>query len=317
MINPGPGLRTLTVYTYAVLAMLFWGLSFVWFKQVINVYNPLTIITIRLLISAALMALFLFFAGKIEQVKKEDIRWFMLLAFTQPFCYFIGESFGLQMVSSTVSSVIISTIPLFTPIAAFLVLKENISREVLTGILFSFFGIVLMIVNPDLSIAAAPEGILLLFIAVFAAVAYSVVIKKLAFKYQPATIIMMQNLLGAVYFLPLFLIFDLNDFLDARPGRDVWIALAKLAFFASTLSYLFYIISIKEIGVVKANILTNLIPIITAVFSYFILDERFTPAKIAGMAVVMVGIILSQYRSIYYNLLKQQNKDFGTKPTSE
>jgi len=312
MINPGPGFRTLTVYTYAVLAMLFWGLSFVWFKQVVGVYNPLTIITIRLIISTALITLFLLIVGKIERIRKGDLRWFMLLSFTQPFCYFIGESFGLRLVSSTVSAVIISTIPLFTPIAALVVLKEHISKEVVIGILFSFFGIILMIVNPDLTIAAAPSGILLLFMAVFAAVAYSVVIKKIAFKYQPATIIMMQNLIGAIYFLPLFLVFDLNDFLNARPDRDVWIAMAKLAFFASTLSYLFYIISIKEIGVVKANILTNLIPIFTAVFSFYVLAEQFTPVKITGMAVVMVGIVLSQYRSIRLSLLKYRSKDLNT-----
>jgi len=312
MIHPGPDFRTLTVYTYAVLAMLFWGLSFVWFKQVIGVYDPLTIITIRLVISTALLTLFLFITRRIERIRKGDLRWFILLSFTQPFCYFIGESFGLRLVSSTISAVIISTIPLFTPIAAIILLKEQISKEVVIGILFSFIGIVLMIVNPDLSIAAAPSGILLLFMAVFAAVAYSVVIKKLAYKYQPATIILMQNLIGVVYFLPLFLVFESGDFLNASPGWDVWIALAKLAFFASTLSYLFYIISIKEIGVVKANILTNLIPIFTAVFSFFVLDERFTPAKIAGMTIVMAGIILSQYRSIYQNLIKQNSKEDTT-----
>ena len=57
-------------------------------------------------------------------------------------------------------------------------------------------------------------------------------------------------------------------------------------------------ISIKEIGVVKANILTNLIPIFTAVFSFFVLAEQFTIVKLIGMVVVMSGIVISQYRNI-------------------
>jgi drug/metabolite transporter (DMT)-like permease len=303
-MSKATGFRSLAVYSYAFMAMLFWGLSFVWFKQVVIVYNPITIIFIRLLLSTCLISLYLLFTGNFQRIFYADLKWFLLLAFTQPFCYFLGESFGLRLVSSTVSSVIISTIPLFSPIAAFLAYRERISSEVFTGIVFSFIGIVIMLINPDLSISAAPKGIFLLFMAVLSAVAYSVIIKKLAFKYQPATIITMQNLIGALLFLPLFLIFDVKTFLTARPDRGVIIALLELTVFASTLSYLFYIISIKEIGVVKANILTNLIPVFTAVFSFFVLAEQFTIAKLLGMAVVMAGIVISQYRSIRQKMIK-------------
>jgi drug/metabolite transporter (DMT)-like permease len=303
------GFRTLTVYAYAVLAMLFWGLSFVWFKLVIVAYTPITIILLRLVISSGFLAVYLVISRKFQRIALKDVKWFLLLAFTQPFCYFLGESFGLRLVSSTVSSVIISTIPLFSPVAAYYAYRERISTEVFTGIIFSFVGIMIMLINPDLSISAAPKGILLLFFAVLSAVGYSVVIKKLAFKYNPATIIVMQNIIGALYFLPLFLAFDARGFLLVRPDKSVIIALIELAFFASTLSYLFYIISIKEIGVIKANILTNLIPVFTAVFSFFVLAEQFTLAKVAGMAVVMSGIVISQYRSI--KLMIQRNNQIN------
>lgn len=293
-----PGFNSLKVYIYATLAMLFWGLSFVWFKQIVVFYKPITIIFLRLGISTVLLFVFLFIARKLQPIHKRDIKWFLLLAFTQPFCYFLGESFGLSLVSSTISSVIISTIPLFSPIAAFLLVKERISKDLVAGIIVSFLGIVVMLINPDLSISASPRGILLLFIAVIAAVAYSVVIKQLAFNYEPSTIILMQNMIGVVYFLPLFLIFDLSHFLSVRPGREVFIPLFELAFFASTLSYLFYIISIREIGIAKANVLTNLIPIFTGVFSYIVIKEPFTLAKIAGMLIVIAGISISQYKSV-------------------
>ncbi|MBK7029687.1 MAG: DMT family transporter [Bacteroidales bacterium] len=300
------GLRFLKVYLYSLLAMLFWGLSFVWFKQVVVQYQPITIIWFRLLVSSGLLLLFLFVTKKLEFIHNKDIKWFLLLAFTQPFCYFLGESFGLSLVSSTVSAVIISTIPLFSPIAAYFILKETVSRDVILGIVVSFIGILIMLINPDFSISASPKGILLLFFAVLAAVAYSVVIKKLAFNYRPATIILLQNSIGMLYFLPLFLIFDLKAFLLIQPQKEVLFAFFELTIFASTLSYLFYIISIKEIGVVKSNVLTNLIPIFTAIFSYFILEESFTFAKISGMGVVMIGIIVSQYKSLFQRLKRSK-----------
>lgn len=96
------GLRILRSYLYAVLAMLFWGLSFVWFKQVVVQYQPITIIFLRLLISGLIIALYLVFTRKLQKIHRKDLKWFLLLAFTQPFCYFLGESFGLKLVSSTI-----------------------------------------------------------------------------------------------------------------------------------------------------------------------------------------------------------------------
>jgi len=300
-----PGFRSLKVYGYAMLAMLFWGLSFVWFKIVVREYGPITIIFLRLVFSGSLLLLYLWITRNFQKIARQDIKWFLLLSFTQPFCYFLGESFGLQLVSSTVSSVVISTIPLFSPVAAYIAYRERISSEIFTGIIFSFIGIIFMLINPDLSFNAAPRGIALLFVAVFSAVSYSVIIRKLAFGYHPATIISMQNLVGAVYFLPLFLWFDCRQFISIRPSADVLWALLQLAVFASTLSYVFYIISIREIGVVKSNVLTNLIPVFTAVASFYILAEKFTLAKIIGMAFVMAGVIIAQYRSIRQNLRRK------------
>ena len=151
-----------------------------------------------------------------------------------------------------------------------------------------------MLVNPDFSLNAAPMGIFLLFVAVFSAIAYSVIIRKISHEYNPVTIITYQNLIGAVYFLPFFLIFDFSHFISIKPSRELILAMLQLAFFASTLAYVFYILAIKGIGVVKANVFANLIPVFTGVFSYLILDEQFTLLKIIGMLLVMCGVVFSQ-----------------------
>ena len=40
------------VYFYALAAMLFWGMSFVWTSILLKYYQPVTIIFIRLIISS-------------------------------------------------------------------------------------------------------------------------------------------------------------------------------------------------------------------------------------------------------------------------
>lgn len=279
---------------FAIISMFFWGMSFVWFKQVFVIYRPITIIFLRLLISGSLLLLFIKFSGKDIKIEKADIKWFMLLAFTQPFCYFMGESFGLSRVSSTVSSVIIATIPLFSPLAAFLAYRDRVSSNTMTGIIISLIGILIMLIKPDLSLNASPSGVGLLFFAVFSAVIYSLVIRRLAGNYSVFSIIAMQNLIGALYFMPFFFVFEFHHFITARPTASALIALFELAFFASTLAYLFYIVSIRDIGIIRANVFSNLIPVFTGVASYFILSEKFTASKIVGMILVMAGVIFSQ-----------------------
>lgn len=286
--------QTFKVYLFAVLSMLFWGLSFVWFKIVVQWYEPITIIFLRLLISGSLMMVFMLFTRSWQTIKRKHLKYFLLLAFSQPFCYFLGESFGLKLVSSTIASVIIATIPLFSPIAAYFMVREKVTMPVVLGIIFSFAGIILMLINPDFSLNASPKGVLLLFLAVFAAIAYSVIIRKISHEYNPVTIITHQNLIGAVYFLPLFLVFDFQHFITVTPTRELIMALLQLSVFASTLAYVFYIIAIKGIGVIKANVFANLIPVFTGFFSFLILGETFTLLKIAGMLLVLFGVVVSQ-----------------------
>lgn len=286
--------------------MLFWGLSFVWFKIVVKWYEPVTIIFLRLIISGALMLIFMLLTRSWQTIKRNHLKYFLLLSFFQPFCYFLGESFGLTMVSSTIASVIIATIPLFSPFAAYFMVREKVTVHIVAGIVVSFTGILLMLFNPDFSLNASPNGVMLLFVAVFAAVAYSVIIRKISHEYNPVTIITHQNLIGAAYFLPLFLIFDFKHFITIKPSWELISAMLQLAVFASTLAYVFYIMAIKGMGMIKANVFTNLIPVFTGIFSFFILGETFTAFKIAGMILVMLGVLVSQSHRIGRILLKSK-----------
>ena len=67
-----------------------------------------------------------------------------------------------------------------------------------------------------------------------------------------------------------------------------------LAVFASTLAFLLFIVVIRELGINKANMFTYLIPVFTAILSYFILSESFSFQKITGIILVITGVSLSQ-----------------------
>jgi len=288
--------KSLLVYGSITLAMLFWSFSFVWTKIVYLAYNPITTVFLRLVISSVL----LFAIGKgfkkLGRIEKKDRLSILALAFFEPFLYFIGESFGLKYVSSTIGAVIISTIPLFSPIAAYYFHKEKLGKMNILGILISIIGVAIIIFSKSLSLIVSPIGLMCLFIAVGSAVGYSVVLKKLAAKYNPVTLVTYQNTLGLIYFLPLFLILDWQHFIQAVPTREVLTALILLAVFGSTLAFICFTNGLNHLGITKSNIFINVIPVFTAIFAYFVIDEILSFQKIVGMMVVIGGLFLSQIK---------------------
>jgi len=284
------------VYFCITLSMVFWSLSFIWGKILLDIYSPFTIITIRLIIASIFLTTLSLLLKKLQKIKKEDFKLFLILVLFEPFMYFLGETFGLNLVSSTVASVIISTIPLFTPIAAFYVLKERLSWLNFIGIFISVIGVLLVIVQKDFSITASPKGLLLLFLAVIAAIGYTIFLKKLTVKYNAYTIISYQNILGAIYFLPFFLFFDLKEFMTIPFSLDAFIPLVELAVFASSFAFVLYTYGVTHLGVSKASIFTNFIPVFTIIFAYFLINEPITIQRVIGIIVVVSGVTLSQIK---------------------
>ncbi len=290
------------MYGGITLSMLFWSLSFVGYKVAYRYFEPMALVFFRMVLASLFLWLLIRLTGQSEKIRREDYGRFLLMAFFEPLLYFLGESYGMTLVSSTTGAVIVSTIPLLTPLAAFLLFRERITWIKMTGILISFAGVCLVLVGRDLRLNAPPLGVALMFLAVFSAVAYTGVIVDLTKRYNSITIILMQSILGAIFFLPIFLFTDLKETLSIQFSWEVILPLLFLAIFPSSLSFIFYTRAIREIGITRANVFTNFIPVFTAIFSFLILSEPFSRGKLLGIPVVLAGLMLTQV-----NLKKKQS----------
>uniref|UniRef100_UPI003216A543 DMT family transporter n=1 Tax=uncultured Draconibacterium sp. TaxID=1573823 RepID=UPI003216A543 len=280
----------------ALGAAFFWSFSFVWFKIAFLAYKPITVVIFRLAISAALITLIAWGLKRLQKPSRKDLRLFLLMAFFEPFIYFLGESYGLKYVSSTVAAVIVATIPLLSPIAAWYFHKEKVSRMNVIGLLFSFAGVALVVLNGSFRFDASPLGVGLEFMAVFAAIAYAIVLKSLASRYNTLTIIAYQNIIGVILFLPIWLALDLNDFINTEFHPQAFRAIILLAVFSSTLAFVFFTQSVRQMGVTKANTFINLVPVFVAILAYILLKDELGLQKIIGIVVVVAGLFLSQLK---------------------
>ncbi|PID93773.1 MAG: hypothetical protein CSA95_06155 [Bacteroidetes bacterium] len=284
------------VYAGVVLSMVFWGMTFVWTKIVLKYWNPLTIILIRLILSSAIIFGFLKLFYKIEKIQRNDYGIFFLSALFNPFLYFIGENYGLKYSSATLSAVIISTIPIFTAIAARIIYKERLALLNVVGMIISMGGILLMLNDKGFSFSESGRGILWLWMAVFSAVGYGIILKHLTGKYAPATIVAVQNFMGIFLFLPPFFLFEYTHFIQTPITSELLINLFFLAIFGSSLAFILFTIGTRELGLSRTSLFSNLIPFFTAATSFLLLGEQFTAIKILGMVAVIGGVVMTQLK---------------------
>lgn len=283
-----------STYIKAVFAMLFWALTFVWIKDALVAYRPYEIVFLRLLLaSVVLFAIHAFNPGR-QTMRGKDLLHIMLVAFCEPFLYFLGEANGMQYVSSTLGSLVISTIPIITAVGAWMVLREKVTAWVIVGLVISFAGVAVMSLGAE-DLHATLKGVALLMIAVFAGMTYALMVRRLTLRFSPLTIVTWQNFFGMIYFLPLFIYYDGKHFAGMEHSLNGLLVIAGMGILASVLAFLLYTGVIRDIGVIKANIFTYLIPVFTVILAYLLRNERLSPQAIAGLVLTVGGLAVSQY----------------------
>jgi len=284
----------LPVSFYAITAMFFWGFSFIWSSELLKYYQPVTIIFVRLILSSVFLFSLMKLLQKQVRVAFRDYKLVFLSALFNPFLYFLGENYGLKFSSPTIAAVIVATIPVLSPLIGYISFREKLSTVNFVGIAISFGGILMMLLRADLSLSTDPKGVIFLFGAVFSALLYTVTLRKLTMKYTALQVIFNQNLIGIFLFLPFFLIFEAKTALSVPVNREIVTSMLFLSILASSLAFVFFAHSVKLIGINKSNIYSNLIPVFTALFSFILLSELFSIQKIAGIALVISGVYLSE-----------------------
>jgi len=287
--------NALKIYAQVILANLFWGFSFVWTDIALKAHvAPITLVSMRMVIATVLLGAYAKSTGNLQKVQFKHLKYFLGLALCEPFLYFLCETYGQTMVSPTVTSVIVATIPLFTPIVGVVILKEQISISTIIGIVVSMIGVLAVVFSGGNEISGQLTGAILVFGAVITALGYAVFVKYLIHRYNATTLVFYQNFIGLIYFIPCFFVIDFSHLGEMRFTFNAIASIVQLSVFASVIAFIFYSRSVKVLGVTKAGVFCYMIPVLTALFAFFMVGERLSIVQWLGMAIVILGLFISQ-----------------------
>ncbi len=291
--------KTTVAIILLIIGQIFWGGSYLLSDYALKVFPAASLVAIRISIAALILGTIGMMTKKLQRVDAKDIPYFFLAAFAEPFIYFLCEAEALNRVSPTITSVMLSLIPLLTPIFALVFLKEKVRFLNILGIIISVAGVLMIIVEKG-QVSADIIGMALLMVAVFSAITYTLVLKKIPDKYNTITVVFYMFVTSLVFFIPTAMIKEGSRFLQidwTLPQTiNAFYAIVGLAVTASCIAFLCFSHGVRVLGPSKANVFNNIQPGVTAILSMIILHEAMPVVKVVGIVVVILGMFVSQMK---------------------
>ncbi len=288
----------LLVYIVSVVSIVLWGMSYIWSDQLLRLGIPVVyIVCIRSLVAGIVLMLLNLAMGHSIRIRKEDLSKFLLLAFCEPFIYFVCETYGIKLTESpTYSALVIATAPIFSVAAGVALFHERVNWVNIFGILVCLVGLGIVTHGATSVGEHFVAGVLLLIVAVISEVGYASCTKALSSRYKPMVIVQYQFLIGGILLLPLFFTLGMKDY-DAAVymSWDVWKPILCLAILCSSIAFTLWASTIKNLGVAKASIFLAMIPVVTAVIGAILGTELLTTLQWTGIAIAFSGLVLTQY----------------------
>jgi drug/metabolite transporter (DMT)-like permease len=292
--------------------MLIWAGAGIAVKEALLVFNPLTLIVLRFSIAVVLMlCVGLIFRGNdivgLQRVEKKDLPLFLFGGLLQPFLYFIFETYTYQSFASpTIAEAMLSTQPIMAPIFAWVILREQVTRYNILGIIVSTLGmLLLLLVGSDNFAIGNPWGIFLAILTVSCSVGYSVVLRRIPPQYSPLTIVFYVQSISLVLFYILCggdLLLNTTQYsstlLNATQHSSTLLtsllSVLYLAVLASVTAFILFCYTVRYIGVTRANIFNNIRPVFTALMMWMFFSEQLPLWKWIGIIIIIIGLFISQ-----------------------
>lgn len=289
--------------------MLIWAGAGIAVKQALLLVSPLTLIVLRFSLAVILMLIIgLIFRNNpiigLQRVERQHLPLFLLGGLLQPFLYFIFETYTYQSFTSpTIAEALLSTQPILAPLFAFVLLREQVTRYNIIGILISTAGMLLLLLTGTANFALGnPWGVLLAILTVSCSVGYSVVLRRIPTHYSSLTIVFYVQTISLILFYLLWgggqlihptPIFNIDDLCLQNTAKPI-LSIVYLALFASVAAFILFCFTVRYIGVTRANIFNNVRPVFTAILMLIIFSEQLPISKWIGIVVIIIGLFISQ-----------------------
>lgn len=286
--------NTWIYHLVAFATVAIWGCTFVSTKVLmLNGLSPAQIFTLRFLI-AYVMMLAVYHSRLWADSWRDELK-MMLLGISGGSLYFLSENEAMNFTSTTNTSLIVCSCPLFATLLVRLVYRSTtrISMMQLGGSLLAFAGMVIVVLNGRFVLHLSPLGDALAFTACLSWSVYPLLMKWVSAKYGAAFITRKVFFYGVLTILPYYIFYPTLPTAAVLTKPVVVGNLAFLGCLASMICFLTWNWCISKLGAVKATNWVYFNPITTMIFASWVLGEKITPYFLAGATCILLGMFVA------------------------
>jgi len=201
---------------------------------------------------------------------------------------------GLSRTSVGHTGLIVATGPVMVLVLACLLRLESLTAWKFVGMLISFGGVAVLTAEKARGTNGgywAGDLILLAGSAVFAY--YTILVKEVAGRFDALTLNALTFGMGALLMLPLSAPSLLRVGWMQLPARAWW-GLAYMVIMGSVVPYILFAWALTELAASRVAAFNYLQPVIATGLGIWLLAERLTPKVVAGGALILVGVYLTE-----------------------
>ena len=282
------------VKLFPIIFIVLWSSAFVTTKPIINNSDPFSAVAFRFLFVAIGFFLFSLYEKKKILIKKK----FLVNSLGTGVLFhgfYLGGVFYSVFVGLpvNVAALIVTLQPVLTNVLAGKFLNEKVQLQQWLGVMLGFFGAILVI-GFDIEEDLPMDGIIAVIISLIAITTSTIWQKKVS-NDVPLSVNNMYQAIGAIIFHLLIIVLFFNDpFLNLT--SEFLFAMSHQIILVSFGAFSILMFLIKSNTASKTVSLFFLIPCVTALMSWYFLDEILTKLDILGFFIASIGVYMSNYK---------------------
>ena len=267
-----------------------WSSAFTSAKIVVAHAPPLTALSFRFAISGFLAIAIARALGQSWRLTGPQWRATAVFGLCQNALY-LGLNFvAMRTIDAGLASIIASTMPLLVALTGWIVFRERLPAMGVAGLLAGLVGVAL-IMGSRISGGVDMGGLALCIVAVVALTIATLSVSGASSGGNLLMVVGLQMLVGSAILTVTALLFEEWQ-VDWTPSLIVAFAYTTLVpGLAATLTW-FYLV--RRIGATRAASFHFLNPFLGVALAALVLGERLGPLDLAGVAIIMVGILAVQ-----------------------
>ncbi len=283
-------------YFYALWVVLLWATVASAFKITLRYLEPVHLLFGASAVSVGALFLILIFQKKLDSLRHQGKRDYFnsaLLGFLNPFSYYLILFQAYSLLPAQEAQPLNQTWAIILPIFSIILLRQKIGLKSILALIISFFGVLIIITHGKITRLSFtnPLGI---FLALGSAFIWSLFwIYNIRDK-RDEVVKLFLNFVFGFMFIAIFLIASGRLTISYPIGL---LGAVYVGLFEMGITFLLWLkaLSLSKTTAQVSNLI-YLVPFLSLIIINLTVGERITVSTIIGLAFIVIGIVLQNYR---------------------